>query len=53
MPPLPIDAAARKSSDSPEARSTRRRRWSVDPARRDYYRRSRTARYAARFINPK
>jgi len=49
MPPLPIDAAARKLCNSLEARSARRRRWSVDPARREYYKRSRTIRYAARF----
>jgi len=49
MPPLPIDTDARKLCDSPEARSTRPRRWSVDPARREYYKRSRTIRFAARF----
>lgn len=48
MHPLPIDATARKTSDSPEARSARHRRYSVDPARRSYYQRHRTARFAAR-----
>jgi hypothetical protein len=51
MRPLPIDCEARKRCDSPEARSARRCRWSVDPAKRSYYQHSRTARYAARFFS--
>lgn len=51
MPPLPIDANARKQAQSLEARSARARRYSLLQARRDYYQRSRTIRYAARFIN--
>lgn len=51
MPPLPIDATARKHADSLEARSARARRYSTIQARRDYYQRSRTIRYAARFAH--
>lgn len=51
MPPLAIDVEARKRCDSPEARSARRRRYSLDPARREWYRRSRLVRYAARFFS--
>jgi hypothetical protein len=51
MPPLPIDVECRKHCDSPEARSARKRRYSVDPARREWYRLNRARRYAARFFS--
>lgn len=51
MPPLLIDLEARKRCDSPEARSARKRRYSVDPARREWYRQDRQRRYAARFFS--
>jgi hypothetical protein len=51
MPPLQIDVETRKHCDSPEARSARKRRYSVDPARREWYRQYRTQRYAARFFS--
>lgn len=51
MPPLPINADARKHADSLEARSARPRRYSSNPARRCWYRDHRASRYAARFFS--
>jgi hypothetical protein len=48
MPPLPIDANARKQAQSLEARSARARRYSTIQARRDYYQQHRTIRFAHR-----